>query len=175
MEEVSIVEVPSQKVIGLRQKGSYKDMAQMIPKLMQYASEKGVSPAGPPAYICHEKSMKAVKKADEEGSADIEIVVPVEGDVEGSDVIKSYELAGGKMAKLIHKGPYSGVSPSYEQLFKWIYSNGYRVAGETREVYINDPNQVPESELMTELYAPVVEDKGIIAKIMKLFMKKSDL
>jgi AraC family transcriptional regulator len=29
------------------------------------------------------------------------------------------------------------------------------VAGPTREVYLNDPKEVPPDELLTEIYAPV--------------------
>lgn len=33
------------------------------------------------------------------------------------DEINAYELPGGKMAKIIHKGPYEEFSLTYEQLF----------------------------------------------------------
>jgi len=31
-----------------------------------------------------------------------------------------YELPGGKMAKIVHKGSYAKCSPTYEKLFSWI-------------------------------------------------------
>ncbi len=37
----------------------------------------------------------------------------------------------------------------------WVKENGYRYTGPAREIYLNDPSQVPESELLTEVQFPV--------------------
>jgi effector-binding domain-containing protein len=44
---------------------------------------------------------------------------------------------------------------TYENLFKWIEKNGKIITGPTREVYINDPNEVGIEETLTEIYAPI--------------------
>ena len=59
------------------------------------------------------------------------------------------------MAKTVHKGPYEECGPTYENLFKWIGENGKKITGPTREVYLNDPREVPKEEILTEIYAPI--------------------
>jgi effector-binding domain-containing protein len=45
--------------------------------------------------------------------------------------------------------------PTYEKLFAWIEESGKRLVGPTREVYLNDPREVPPEELLTEVYTPM--------------------
>ncbi len=117
--------------------------------------EKGIQIQGPPIFVCHKMTTEEAVKAGKEGNADIEVAVPVSGKVEDSDEIKGYELPGGKMAKIVHKGPHQDCGPTYEMLFAWLEENGKKIVGPTREVYLNDPNEVPQEELLTEIYAPI--------------------
>ncbi|MBE9513679.1 MAG: GyrI-like domain-containing protein [Chloroflexi bacterium] len=139
----------------MRKRGEYADIAAMIPKVCQFAVQKGVQIQGRPTFVCHEMGAEEAMKADKEGTADVEVAVPVSGRVEGSDEVSCYELAGGKMAKTVHKGPYQDCGPIYENLFAWLAENGKEIAGPTREVYLNDPNEVPQAEILTDMYVPI--------------------
>jgi effector-binding domain-containing protein len=55
----------------------------------------------------------------------------------------------------MHQGPYDQVKEAYGLLEAWVKDNGYRYAGPAREIYLNDPSQVPEAELLTEVQFPV--------------------
>ena len=156
MEEVTVVEVKPQLVLGMRKRGKYEEIAIMLPQIVQHIIEKGVQIAGPPVFVCHETSAEEVKKADSEGNADVEVAWPVAVKMEGADEMTCYELSGGKMAKIVHKGPYQECESTYEKLFAWIAQNGKTIAGPLREVYLNDPREVPEEEILTEIYAPIV-------------------
>ena len=57
--------------------------------------------------------------------------------------IKCYELLSGKMAKIVHKRPHQECEPTYEKVFAWVEESEKRLAGSTREVYLNDPREVP--------------------------------
>ena len=106
-------------------------------------------------FLCHEESAEASHEADRQGNADIEVVVPVSAGVQDGDEVKCYELPGGQMAKTVHKGPYDECGPAYERLFAWVAANGRKLVGPTREIYLNDPNEVAPSEILTEIHAPV--------------------
>ena len=110
---------------------------------------------GPPIFICHEVTAEEAIEADKKKNADLEVAIPILQKVDGNDKIKSYELPGGKMAKIVHKGPYQECNPTYEKLYKWLEEKGKRIVGPTREVYLNDPNEVPLEEILTEVYAPI--------------------
>jgi len=153
--DIEIIEVSPQKVIGMTRKGKYEIIAQLIPELCKYAIEKGAQISAPPVFLCHESSAEDAKKANAEGSAMVEIVVPVSREIGGTDAIGYYELPGGKLAKIIHKGPYQDGEPAYAKLFAWLEQNQKTVIGPIREIYMNDPREVPPEEMITEIYAPI--------------------
>jgi effector-binding domain-containing protein len=155
MDDVSVVNVQTQMVLGMRRRGRYGEISEMIPKIFQVAQEKGIEIVGRPVFVCHEQSAEESMKADREGNADVEVAVPVAGEAEGTDEVKFYELPGGQMAKIVHKGPYDALGPTYEKLYKWLSEQGKGVTGPTREIYVSDPRSTPPEELITEIYAPI--------------------
>jgi len=155
MNEITVVKVHTQKVIGIRKRGKYELIAQLLPKLYEYATSQGAEFTGPPIFICRERTVDEVMKADKEGNADIEIAFPIKQEIQETQDIKCYDLQGGTMAKIIHKGPYEKCAPTYEKLYAWIQENGNTITGPTREVYLNDPNEVGIEEALTEIYAPI--------------------
>ena len=154
MGDVSVVEVKPQMVVGMRKRGTYAEIGPMIVVVWRYAAASGAQIAGRPMFVCHE-TPKEVMKANEESNADVEVVVPVAKKVPGTDRVTCYNLPGGPMAKIVHKGPYESCSAAYKQLFAWIAEQHKKVAGPIREVYINDPQKVPPEEVLTEIYAPI--------------------
>ncbi|WP_091688650.1 GyrI-like domain-containing protein [Methanococcoides vulcani] len=155
MSDIGIVEVEPQLVIGMRKTGKYEQIAVMLPELFQYTFDKGIEITGGPIFVCHEAGEEEAMKADREGTADIEVAIPIANRVEDTEIVKCYELPGGKMVKTIHKGPYEECGPTYQELFAWIAEKGLNITGPTREVYLNDPAEVPPEEILTEIYAPV--------------------
>jgi effector-binding domain-containing protein len=155
MEEIQIIEVLPQLVLGMRQKGAYRDIPAMLGELYIYGISHQSVLTGPPVFICHEGSVEEAMVANETGDADMEVAFPIKGSIEGEGPISIYELPGGRMAKVLHRGPYEGCGPTYTRLFAWIEEQGLAVAGPVREVYLNDPTQVKPEELMTEIYVPI--------------------
>ncbi len=100
-------------------------------------------------------SVEEVKNADEAGTADVEIAVPIAAKIDETEDMKCYELPGGKMAKIVHKGPYQAYEPTYAKLYAWLGERGKKIVGPTREAYLNSPMDMPEKELITEIYAPI--------------------
>ena len=142
-------------VMGMRRRGKYEEIAVMLPKIVQFIMENGGRIQGMPVFVCHETTAEEIKKADSEGSADVEVAWPVAARMDGTDEMKCYELPGGKMAKIIHKGSYQDCESTYEKLLAWLARNGKAVVGPLREVYPNDPREVPQEEILTEIYAPI--------------------
>ena len=59
-------------------------------------------------------------------------------------------------ACIFHKGSYRSFAQSYETVLKYIEENGYELAGEIRESYIDGVwNQVDESQWLSEIQVPV--------------------
>lgn len=129
----------------------------MLPRVCEFALSKNIQFAGYPTFLWHETTIEEAQKADMDESADVEVAMPVSEIVEitGDDEIRGYELPGGKMAKIVHKGPYEECTKAYEVLFSWVEENRKRIIGPIREVYFNDPREVPPEEILTEIYAPI--------------------
>ncbi|MCG7854799.1 MAG: GyrI-like domain-containing protein [Methanoregulaceae archaeon] len=67
-----------------------------------------------------------------------------------------YTLPGGRMARIVHLGPYEACEPTCLKLFAWIEEWGMKITGPIREIYHNDPREVSPDEIMTEILAPVM-------------------
>ena len=154
MEEVTVVDVKPQLVAGIRKMGYYREIAELLPRLYEYAAKKGAKFTAPPTFVCHETAEEAME-ADKTGNALIEVAAPIAEKIEETKEIKCYTLPGVKMAKIIHKGPYDKCEPTYEKIFAWIKKERRNIVGPTREVYLNDPNEVGLEEALTEIYIPI--------------------
>lgn len=152
---IEIASLEPQLVIGMRRKGRYKEIAEMLPRLFAYAMSHKAIFTGPPLYLWHEKCVEEAKTADEAGTADIEVCVPIAKSIPESEEIKCYELCGGKMARTVHKGPYQECSSTYERLFSWLDENDQKIVGPIREAYLNDPREVAPEEILTMIYVPI--------------------
>lgn len=155
MNEISIVEEKPMLVAGMRQRGHYKEIAKMLPDLFEYAMGQRAIIMGPPLFLWHENSVEDAQRADDSGNADMEVCVPIAKKIPESEKVKCYELPGGTMAKIIHKGPYEECGPTYERLFLWLEENGLKLSGPIREAYLNDPREVAPQEILTFIFAPI--------------------
>jgi effector-binding domain-containing protein len=74
---------------------------------------------------------------------------------EGSGEVYGTELPGGPAAVTVHRGPYAEIGPAYHTVSGWVADHGHELAGGPREVYLNDPRQVAEADLLTEVQWPI--------------------
>ena len=155
MDEITIIEVPSQQVVGIQRTGTYHLIPELLMKLYEFIIEKKLTIAGMPTFLCHEISPECVREANEKGTAQVEVAWPVSGTVQGSGAIRVYDLPGGRMVRAAHHGPYETCESTYLSLFSWIESHNLRIAGPIREMYPNDPREVKPEEILTEILVPV--------------------
>ena len=59
--------------------------------------------------------------------------------------------------KCNHKGPYNRLSQAYEALGRWIETNGYKITGPNRELYLycTQPIRQDDDSYVTEIQFPV--------------------
>lgn len=160
MTDITITDVAAQTVLGMRRRGFYQEqIPEMIMELFLYVEQEGIEIIGMPVFVCHETSPEEAMRAAEEGNADIEVALPVAAPIEITENspkgAKCYELPGGKMVKAVHKGPYAASETTYNKIFAWMAEHGKEVTGPIREIYVNDPMEVAEEDILTEIYVPV--------------------
>lgn len=84
--------------------------------------------------------------------------VAVENELKVEAPLEPFTLEGGEYAVLRHKGPYADMYKAYQWLFsEWLPSSGRQLRdGLMFEDYLNNPRDVPPTELVTEIYMPLI-------------------
>ena len=153
--EPVIKDIPATRALSRRERGVYQEaIPRMIGELCAYVSpaagrQTAAKVTGPIMFICHDEEYR-------ETDADIEVALPIVGSVnlDGS-AAGVVTLPGGRFVSVLHTGPYPGVGKAYERLFAYMNEHRLVPAGPSRELYLNDPAEVPEEELLTEVQFPV--------------------
>jgi effector-binding domain-containing protein len=102
---------------------------------------------GMPITIYHDNEYR-------ETDADIEVALPISGSITMDPEYDVKTLEGKRVVSYIHKGPYQDVGVAHEVIHEYMAREGLNVAGICREVYLNDPNETSEEDLLTEVQVP---------------------
>lgn len=121
-------------------------LGECLPKIHEYATENGGTPAGAPYVRYH--SM-------DEDEWEIEAGIPLESRIEGSGEIAASELPAGPAAVTVHKGPYAGLGEAHDAVLAWIDEQELNVTGAPWDAYVDDPADVPSDEVRTRIVWPV--------------------
>ncbi len=159
--EPVIKEIPEVRVITKRGAGA---PGEVIPGLIGAVMQQIFSPAnqrgnvnisGPITLLFEHDNL--VRTPEEGGIShmEFEIAVPIVGRISVEPGFDVKTLPGGKMATLIYTGPYHEISGAYTKAIEYVGTHGLKMNGSCREMYLNDPQTVPENKLMTEIQIPV--------------------
>jgi DNA-binding transcriptional MerR regulator len=103
----------------------------MFEQLERYVARFQARADKPPMSIYHDPEYR-----DE--NIDAEVVVPLKFAIPGTDSIRVIELQRiAQAACVVHKGSYGSLYQAYNALLGWIESNGFRMTGPIREVYLS--------------------------------------
>ena len=117
-----------------------QEMGRAFGMIAGYLGEIGEYPAGAPYAAYYNMDMQDL---------DLEIGFPVARELPGKGAINPGQIPGGKVATCMHTGPYGEVGPAFEALMEYVKAEGCEATGVAYEMYLNDPQEVPEAELQT--------------------------
>jgi len=153
--EPVIKEIPELRVISKREKGTFVvTIGKLIGEICACVSSpenqrNRVKATGPIMFLCHDEEYK-------ETGADIEIALPVSGRILVEDPNMEIKILPAiRAASVIYRGPYPGVEAGYNRIFSYAEENNLETLIPSRELYLNDPAEIPEEELMTEVQIPI--------------------
>jgi effector-binding domain-containing protein len=141
-----IINRESQPALSIRTRTPIQNMPQVLGNafgsIMQYLGEIGENPSGAPYVGFYNLDMQDL---------DIEIGFPTARSLEGKENIKSSEIPAGRYGFCLHIGPYSASEPAYTALTEFVKKKGFEPSGIAYEIYLNDPQSVPEEKLQTQV------------------------
>jgi effector-binding domain-containing protein len=146
-------EVPELMVICKRELGTYDRTPgilkrELLQQIMRAENKKNVSVTGPLMMLAYDEEYK-------ETDADIEIAIPIIGEVSiDNPSVQVRTLPKCWVFSAIHKGPYHNMDATYAQLCGYIEGQDVSIVTPIRELYFNDRKTVPEHELLTEVQCP---------------------
>ena len=152
--DMSIDEMESFKIIGLRKevatkpKELSKQMGKMFTQLMTYFKFSNIESNGAPITIYNKWGEKTV-------NITCAMPVPVETSVM-AESMEVKEIKGGKVLKTIHKGAYSDLMATYNQIDKFIKYKNFEKTGSLWEEYISYyRTEKDTSKWITNIYMPI--------------------
>jgi effector-binding domain-containing protein/uncharacterized protein YndB with AHSA1/START domain len=145
---VTVAYIPSQSSKDTAEIGDAIGAA--YTKIVAFMKTQGLQQSGPPITIN--------TRWDDTGY-DFDAAIPVDKaptkDVPADSQVKVKQTYGGKALKIVSKGPYGGLPPSYAKLEAFMAARGYESAGPSWDEYVSDPGTTPEADLTMNIYQPV--------------------
>jgi effector-binding domain-containing protein len=92
--------------------------------------------------------------ADVYENEDAEAIVIIDRPLAGTDQVKVYRLPPTQVAAVVHHGNFEDFTQGHAALLEWIDTNGYRIVGPYREIYIKHQKD-NLSDTITEIQFPV--------------------
>ena len=131
MVDVVLREIESQLVLSWREVVPDDDRIQyMFEEAETYIARFQARADQPPLTIYHDQEYR-------EKDIDAEIVIPLKFAIAGTEEMRVLNLPEIKTAAcVVHTGDYATIYQAYNALLEWIESNGYRMTGPIREVYL---------------------------------------
>lgn len=156
LTEPVIKDIAPIRVMSIREKGTYEEViSRLIGELCGILAKNAAGPtglrvAGPPLTLYHDGEYK-------ETDADVEVAIPILGRLpDTDDRIRVSNLNGGRFLSLIYKGSYMGIHEAWSETYAYAIEQGISLGIPGREYYLNDPDEVEEKDLMTEIQIPVI-------------------
>jgi AraC family transcriptional regulator len=152
--EVRIETFPDRLAVCARHLGPYNEVGPTFGRMFGWMSGAGL--LGPDTLVMGLSYDNPETQRPEELRYDVcfSVKEPVANLPEG---VRLETLRGGRYAVHTLHGPYSGMNAAFRRMFGlWLPESGEEVDDRPcMEIYLNDPTQVPDAELRTELCIPL--------------------
>ena len=136
------------KVTAMSMDEMVEAMSAGYAKLMEYIAQQGKEIAGAP-YCCYTNANEDFTQFD------MEFGIPVSEAVAASGEIVMSQTYEGKALTGMHKGAYKDLDTTYMALMDYVKENSLELTGAYYDYYISNPDDTPESELLTQVLFPI--------------------
>ena len=153
--EPGITDLPEQRVAVIAMRGPYEQFPEAMHRLFAWIEEAGAEIVGPPGGMYADDPSTV---PPEQLSWDVRVpIAPSKPEQPGDDKgVSVMTMPAGRYASVLHKGSYEGIPAAYGLLFTWLAQEGIQPAAPPMEIFLSDPAEVPEADLITEIRVQVV-------------------
>lgn len=150
---ISLVTVPATRCAAAMHVGSYMQIDQAMNRLFAELTAQRIVPPEPRMMAAFFDDPDLVT-ADELRS---QACVPVDDEVALAPPLEETTLRGGLYARLRYQGPYADMKDAYRWLLGvWLPSSDFEAAdAPVFEDYLNHPQDVPPTQLLTHIHLPL--------------------
>ncbi|WP_448203627.1 AraC family transcriptional regulator [Azospirillum sp. sgz302134] len=153
MYDVTIQDLPPLRVVAMDHCGPYIAIGTTFEKLYAWAAARGLLGPETRAFAVYYDDPESVPadKLRSKAALDLGREAPEDAAVHPLDI------AGGRHAVLVHKGPYAEL----ERAYRWLYRDWLPTSGQTPahrpavEQYLNNSRNLPPEEWLTEIRLPL--------------------
>ena len=148
-------EIPPTRALTIRGEGPYNEvLTSLIGQICEEMAtpenvRQGVKATGPIGSIY-------IGEGSEEQGGLVEVFLPVSGTVTvRNPAIEVKIIPAATVISALHRGSYHTLGMAHQKIFEYLQDEGFESAGAPRELYLNDPADTPEEDLLTEIQYPV--------------------
>jgi effector-binding domain-containing protein len=153
MMEIEIKKIPQQQMAFIRMKGSYMQIPETLGKVVGWLMTQNVEIQIPVYGLYYNNPLEV-----SEEELDWEVGAAFVGELDGEGDIQIKKVPEHQVVSTIFKGAYGEAASVYMALVEYAQKEGYQIMGPVLESYLNSPDEVPESELLTEVQFPVIKE-----------------
>ena len=152
---VEIRTMPELRTAALRHVGPYDRISEAFERLDHLAGEAGLLHVKPTLLAIYYDDPATTALA--ELRSDAALVLSKDAPLPAG--MHEARLPGGRHAVTTHVGPYQKLGDVWARFkSEWLPGSGERLgAGNSFEIYVNTPGEVPPEQLRTELYLPLAD------------------
>ena len=154
MEPLEITTVTRGRLAAIRHVGPYNQIGPSFRELGRIAGAAGLfkNPGSVMVGVYHDDPTKVAPEKLRSAAG-----ITIADDAEVPAGLVEEKVEAGEYAVTTHIGSYERLPDAWRRATEELAADGRpRRNGPSYEMYLNDPSQVPESELKTQIYVPVV-------------------
>ena len=149
---IDIKETPALTIAVVESTGSFEDISRVFMELFRWVLFNGGKVTSYPMALFPSPP----DQVPAEGVR-FEACIPIDPStgLTPGDGVAIRQIPGATVAFTRYQGGYGEIGLAYDRILTWAAEAGYEVDGPSRELYLTNPMQTPEGELVTEIQIPV--------------------
>ena len=150
--KIEIKAIEENKAAYVSVTGPYDQIPEILEEVVGYVTAENLQITEPPYGIYMNRPMEVSPE-----ELQYEMGITFIGDANGEGRVKIKEIPAHQAISTVYKGPYGQAAQIYQAIIKYAGENGYNIVGPVKEIYMNNPMEVSEDELLTEVQFPVMK------------------